>query len=120
MDRSLIQTERSRSAFAGRIGTTMKKPTTPPRNGTVVTVLHWRNTRMDAGGHGTRAISDSRVPGFGLASQFARRAGPIAVPMQTGLHAANDAGRRRDSEPAVSAAVRQQRAHNPRPKELMT
>jgi hypothetical protein len=82
MDRSLIQTERSRSAFPVGIGTTMKKPTTPPCNGTVVTVLHWRNSRMDAGGHGMRAISDSRVPGSGLAAQFARRTSPVAVPMQ--------------------------------------
>ncbi len=110
MDRSLVEMERSRSGTASSrgIGTTVTKETTPPHNGTVVDLLYWRNIQTNAGGHRSREPNESRADYLGWS---ARRAPCLTDrrPAGTGLHAANDAGRRRDSEPAAMAAVRQQR-----------
>ncbi len=105
MDRSLVQTERSRSGtfFGAGIGKTVKKQTTQPQHGAVASLPYRRNIQTDAGGHGMREREDSRVITIGR--QSGRR------PDATGLHAANDAGRRRDSEPAAAAAVRPPRAN---------
>ena len=115
MDRSLIQMKRSQSGTLSsrRIGTTMKQQTTPPQYGTVVECPHRRLIQMNAGGHGAREQKDPRA-----VASHARRFAPCHAdrrPDGTGLHAANDAGRRRDSEPAVAAAVRQPGALHPRP-----
>jgi hypothetical protein len=81
MDRSLVQMERSRSGILSRIGTTMKKPTTPPRNGTVVHLLHGRHIQADICGHGARAREDARAVCVGASLRIPRRAIPVAAPM---------------------------------------
>ena len=107
MDRSLVEMKRSRSGTGSsrRIGTTVTKQTTQPPNGIVVDLLCWQNIQMNAGGHVTWEPKESRVGYFGWVAH------PVLLqtdrrPTGTGLYAANDAGRRRDSEPAAAAAVR--------------
>ncbi len=89
MDRSLVEMKRSRSGTASSrgIGTTMRKQTTQPRNGTVAGLLYWRNIQMSTGGHGAREPNESRTGYSGWSAhcapfQAARR------PDGTGLHAA--------------------------------
>jgi hypothetical protein len=108
MDRSLVEMERSRSGTVSSrgIGTTVTKQTTQPHHGAVVELLYWRNIQTNAGGHGTRGPNESRAGCLGWTVRRAPRH-PDHRPTGTGLHAANDAGRRRDSEPAAAAAVRQ-------------
>ncbi len=108
MDRSLVEMERSRpgTVRSRGIGTTMKTQTTSPRTGTVVELLHWQNIQMNAGDMAARDSNQTRAVYLGWSARRASR--PAGrCPDATGLHAANDAGRRRDSEPAVAAAVRQ-------------
>ena len=62
MDRSLVPMERSRSGVNAGSGSTMKKQTTQPHNGTVVDLLLRRSTRMDASGHGARQHKALAVP----------------------------------------------------------
>ena len=81
MDRGLVQMERSRFGTVSRIGTTMKKPATPPHNGTVVHLLHGRHIQADRCGHGVRARKDARAVYVGSSLRMLRRAGPVAVPM---------------------------------------
>jgi hypothetical protein len=81
MDRSLVQMKRSRSGNFRRIGTTMKKPATPPHNGTVVHLQHGRHIQADTCGHGVRARKDARAVYVGLSLRTLRRVGPVAVPM---------------------------------------
>jgi hypothetical protein len=81
MDRSLVQMKRSRSGISSRIGTTMKKPTTQPHNGTVVQLLHGRHIQADICGHGVRARKDARAVCVGLSLRIARRGIPVAAPM---------------------------------------
>jgi hypothetical protein len=84
MDRSLVQTERSRSGIATRrgIGTTMTKPMTQPHNGTVVALPHWRYTKLDADAHGAWEPKESLAVYVGGSRRFPRRTNPIAVPME--------------------------------------
>jgi hypothetical protein len=81
MDRSLVEMERSRSSTSSRIGTTMKKPSTQPHNGTVVRLLHGRHIQASICGHGVRARKDARAVYVGLSLRIPRRAVPIAAPM---------------------------------------
>jgi hypothetical protein len=81
MDRSLVQMERSRSRTLSRIGTTMKKPTTQPHNGTVEHLLHGRHIKADACFYGARARKDARVVYVGSSLRIPRRAAPVAAPM---------------------------------------
>jgi hypothetical protein len=116
MDRSLVEMESRRpgTVRSGRIGTTVTKQTTSPRNGTVVELLHWQNILMNAGDVAARGPNPIRAVCFGWSAHRAPR--PVGCrPDGTGLHAANDAGRRRDSEPAVATAVRQPSDQHPSP-----
>jgi hypothetical protein len=81
MDRGLVQMERSRFGTVSRIGTTMKKPATPPSNGTVVHLLHARHIQADTCGHGVRARKAARAVYLGATLRIARRADPVAAPM---------------------------------------
>jgi len=116
MDRSLVEMESSRPSpvRSDWVGTTVTKQTTSPRNGTVVGLLHWQNIQMNAGDMAARRPNLIRAVTFGRPAQRAPRPAGHR-PDGTGLHAANDAGRRRDSEPAVAAAVRQPSDQHPRP-----
>ena len=116
MDRSLVEMESSRpgTVRSHGIGTTVTKQTTSPRNGTVVQLLHWQNIQMNAGDMAARRPNLIRAVTFGWPAHPAPRPAGHR-PDGTGLHAANDAGRRRDSEPAVAAAVRQPSDQHPRP-----
>jgi len=116
MDRSLVEMESSRAGTvrSGRIGTTVTKQTTTPRTGTVVSLPHWQNIQMNAGDMAARRLTLIRAVTFGRPAH--RASVPVGHrPDGTGLHAANDAGRRRDSEPAVAAAVRQPSDQHQRP-----
>jgi hypothetical protein len=81
MDRSLVQMERSRTGILSRIGTTMKKPATPPNNGIVVHLLHGRHIQADTCEHGVRARKDACAVYVGLTLRIPRRVTPIAAPM---------------------------------------
>jgi hypothetical protein len=116
MDRSLVEMESSRAGTVRSrgTGTTMTKQTTSPRTGTVVGPLHWQNIQMNAGDMAARGSNLIRAVIVGRPAHRAPRPAGRR-PDATGLHAANDAGRRRDSEPAVAAAVRQPSDQHPRP-----
>jgi hypothetical protein len=116
MDRSLVEMESSRpdTVRSRGIGTTVTKQTTTPRNGTVVRLLHWQNIQMNAGDMAARGPHLIRVVTFGWSAHRAPHPAGHR-PDGTGLHAANDAGRRRDSEPAVATAVRQPSDQHPSP-----
>jgi hypothetical protein len=89
MDRSLVEMKRSRSGTASSrgIGTTMRKQTTQPHNGTVVGVLYWQNIEMSAGGHDARGPNESRVGTVGRSAHYVSCLS-ISRPDGTGLHAA--------------------------------
>jgi hypothetical protein len=111
MDRSLVEMKRSRSGTASsrRIGTTFRKQTTQPHNGTVVGVLHWRNIEMSAGGDGAREPYESRVGAVGWSAHYVPSLS-VSRPDGTGLHAAQmpaaDVTRNRPSQrPFVNNAT---------------
>jgi hypothetical protein len=81
MDRSLVQMKRSRFGIFSRFGTTMKKSATPPRNGTVVHLLHGRGIQADICGHGVRVRKDACAVYVGTSLRIPRRANPVTVPM---------------------------------------
>ena len=84
MDRSLVEMKRSRSGTASSrgIGTTVKKQTTQPHNGTVVVLPHWRYIQLDADAHGAWEPKESHAVYVGGSRRFPRRTNPIAVPME--------------------------------------
>jgi hypothetical protein len=63
MDRSLVEMKRSRCRSANRdgIGTTVKKQTTRPHNGTVADLAHGCFMLTNAGDHGEREPNKSRA-----------------------------------------------------------